>query len=168
MRLFFALWPPRAAAEALHKWASAVHDDTGGRVTQVETIHLTLAFLGDVEEDLLPLLREFKLKAKRHALPIELARYWKHNHIIWVGPEKTPARLSEVVSSLQTFLKQNQFKLEEREFAAHTTLIRKARAPKVLPPLPKIAWPAEEIVLVRSRLSGKGSSYEVVQQYPLS
>ena len=168
MRLFFALWPPRAAAEALHRWARTAHDDTGGRITRLETIHLTLAFLGDVEESLLPLLLDFRIKANALALPIEQARYWKHNHIVWVGPERTPAGLDDVVFFLRTFLKGSQFKLEERPFAAHITLLRKARAPRALPELPKVSWPVEEVVLVRSRLSSKGSSYEVVQRYPLS
>ena len=57
-RLFFALWPPGSAAQALHGWASAAHAQTGGRITREPTIHLTLAFLGD-----LPLEQVSTLKA---------------------------------------------------------------------------------------------------------
>jgi 2'-5' RNA ligase len=168
MRLFFALWPPRAASEALHRWASAVRRETGGRLTRLETIHLTLAFLGDVDELVLPLLQEFRLKGESHTLPINCAHYWKHNQIVWIGPEEIPDELREIVSSLEYFLKEHRFRTEEREFAAHITLIRKARPPKALPPLPEISWPVEEVLLVRSHLSSRGSSYEVLQRYPLS
>ena len=168
MRLFFAAWPPRAAAEALHEWAEVVQRETGGRVARTETIHLTLAFLGDVDDGVLPLLKELNLEGRRHRLQISHARYWKHNEIVWVGPEEVPAELREVVFSLSSFLKNNGFKTEEREFTAHITLIRKARPPRALPELPKPSWPVEEVVLVRSHVSGKGSSYEVLQRYPLS
>ena len=116
----------------------------------------------------MPSLREFKLKGQRHSLPIEQARYWKHNQIVWVGPRNIPRELTGVVSSLGLFLEENRFRTEEREFAAHVTLIRKARAPSELRDLPPIEWPVDEVVLVRSQLSSKGSSYEVLQRYPLS
>jgi 2'-5' RNA ligase len=108
------------------------------------------------------------VQGKRHTLPIERARFWKHNQIVWVGPRETPADLTGVVLSLRSYLKAHQLKVEAREFAAHITLIRKARDPAALPALPEITWPVEELVLVRSRLSSAGSSYEVLQRYPLS
>lgn len=59
------------------------------------------------------------------------------------------------------------FVLERRAFAAHVTLIRKARAPRMLPPLPNVDWPVDEFVLVRSRLSEAGSHYEMLERFPL-
>ncbi|MEW6689228.1 MAG: RNA 2',3'-cyclic phosphodiesterase [Pseudomonadota bacterium] len=158
MRLFFALWPPRAAADALHAWATQVRRASGGRVTRPATIHLTLAFLGEVEETALPDLRNLRIEAEKLNLPIEQARYWAHNRIVWVGPKETPASLATLSKTL---------KEEKRPFAAHITLIRKARDPGPLPALPKIEWPVNEVMLVRSHLSSEGSSYEVLQRYPL-
>ena len=165
MRLFFALWPPRATAEALHKWAASVQ--SGGRLIRVETIHLTLAFLGEVEEGRPSILKNLRMKGEKHSLPIDQARYWKRNDIVWVGPRNMPAELSALVSDLKTFLKENRFRVEEREFAAHVTLIRKVRDPGTLPALPSVPWPINEFVLVRSRISSAGPSYEVLQRYPL-
>jgi 2'-5' RNA ligase len=164
MRLFFALWPPRAAATALHAWAKTVGQ---GKVSRTETIHLTLAFLGDVEERFLPLLLEYKSKERKHSLPIEQARYWKHNQIVWVGPRQIPEGLSGIVFDLKAFLDESKFETEKRPFAAHVTLIRKARDPGELPGLPAVEWPVDEVVLVRSHLSSKGASYEVMHRYPL-
>jgi RNA 2',3'-cyclic 3'-phosphodiesterase len=134
----------------------------------METIHLTLAFLGDVEESALPLLRELRLGGKKHSLPIQQARFWKHNQIIWVGPDTVPQDLGVLATDLKQQLAGKSLETEERPFAAHITLIRKARAPAALPPVPSIFWPVDEVVLVRSHLSGKGASYEVLQRYPLS
>ncbi len=144
-----------------------VHDETGGRVTRLETIHLTLAFLGEVDPERVPELKAFRINAERHSLPIEQARFWKRNDIVWAGPRETPAQLAEVVLSLRLYLKARQFKVEEREFAAHITLVRKAREPAALPALPAVTWPVDDLALVRSRLSSGGSAYEVLQRYPL-
>jgi 2'-5' RNA ligase len=141
---------------------------SGGRVTRAETIHLTLAFLGDVEEECLSVLRKFRIRGERHPLPIEASRYWLHNRIVWVGPYETPQPLQFLAASLRQALNQSNFKTDSRPFASHVTLIRKARDPGVLPPLPGVEWPVEEFVLVRSRLSAAGSSYEVLERFPLS
>lgn len=112
-------------------------------------------------------MKNLRIKGEKHALPIERARFWKHNHIVWAGPREVPAPLAEVVASLRSYLKAHQFKVEEREFAAHITLIRKAREPEAMREPPELSWPVNEVVLVRSRLSPAGSSYEIAQRYPL-
>lgn len=134
----------------------------------METIHLTLAFLGDVEESVLPLLEGLKVQGEKHFLPIDQARYWKHNKIVWVGPDAMPARLEALVENLQMELKANSFALEKRPYAAHITLIRNARVPISLPPLPPTHWPVEECVLVESVPAGKGRDYEVLARYALT
>ena len=168
MRLFFALWPPREAAEALHTWALLAQRATGGRVTRAETIHLTLAFLGEVEAGLACVLQGIPIEGKRHSLPIEEARFWAHNRIVWAGPRETPEALGSLSSSLSLQLKEKGFRTESRKFAAHITLIRKAREAGALPPLPVVDWPVGEIVLVRSQLSAAGSRYEVIGRFALS
>lgn len=165
--MFFAIWPPRVAADALHAWAVAAQRATGGRVTRAETIHLTLAFLGETDEKRLADLKSVSSEGRRHALPIEQARYWPHNRIVWVGPHEIPGFLQALVENLIEELESRRFKTEKRPFAAHITLIRKARDPGALPPLPAVDWPVTEFVLVRSRLSAAGPGYEVLQRFPL-
>ena len=122
-------------------------------MVRAENIHLTLAFLGEVEEK-----PAVSIQGHRHSLPIDQARYWAHNQIVWVGSRETPAPLEALSDSLKT---------ETRRFAAHVTLIRKARDPGRLPPLPAVNWSVDEVVLVNSTLSARGSRYEVLQRYPL-
>jgi len=167
VRLFFALWPPAKTAHLLAQWTHEVSRDTGGSPTASDKIHLTLAFLGDGDaakaHDAAACVR-----GERHALPIEHAHYWKHNKIVWVGPQAMPAQLAAIVNQLHAALKEQGFVLEDRPFAAHVTLLRKARPPKVLPPLPPLDWPVDEFVLVRSRTSPKGATYEWVERFPLT
>jgi len=166
LRLFFALWPPAEAARALAEWADQVRKASGGRATVMETIHLTLAFLGEAD----PVRARETGRAvggKQFQLPIDSAKYWKHNRIVWVGPSQMPAELRALVHGLHHALKHDGFVLEERPFAAHISLIRKANRPASLPPLPQVPWPAEEYLLVRSVVTPRGSRYEPLERFPL-
>jgi 2'-5' RNA ligase len=161
VRLFFAAWPPPEAAAALAQWARGLE----GRPVPAEKIHLTLAFLGEAQPDK-AIAAARRAQGRAHALPIEVAKYWKHNQIVWAGPRETPAALAALADSLHFELFRSEFILERRPFAAHVTLIRKARAAK-LPPLPALDWPVREFLLVRSSLSSKGSTYEPLERFPL-
>jgi 2'-5' RNA ligase len=159
MRLFFALWPPPDTAQALARWASGMQ----GRATAAARIHLTLAFLGEADPQ--PAIDAAKVvKAAPFDLPLEVPKYWRHNRIVWVGPRQTPAQLQALVHSLHGELEQRGFRLEERPFAAHVTLIRNAAPPQPLPELPALAWPAREFVLVRS----VDGAYERLAGFPLA
>jgi RNA 2',3'-cyclic 3'-phosphodiesterase len=167
VRLFFALWPPAATAQALADWAREVCSTSGGRVTATDNIHLTLAFLGDADPDK-AIAAARRVRASRHHLPIDSAKYVRRNEMVWVGPATTPPALQDLVAQLHASLRAQSFTLEDRPFAAHVTLIRKARQPQSIPPLPRVEWPAKEFILVRSRTSSKGSTYEPVERFPVS
>ena len=165
MRIFFALWPPPATARALAQWALEAQRETGGKPTDAAKIHLTLAFLGDADAQ--RALRAARaVQASPHSLPIEQASHWRGNGIVWAGPRATPAPLNALVEALGMALYREEFALERRPFAAHVTLIRKARGAS-LPPLPAVDWPVSEFLLVRSALSSAGSSYEPLERFAL-
>lgn len=166
MRLFFASWPPRETAQALGRWASEVCNESGGKLTVVENIHLTLAFLGEAEPER-AIAAARLAKGRRHRLPIDVARYVKRNQMLWVGPSAVPENLLSLVAELHGALRSDGFSLEERPFAAHITLIRKARRPTSIPPLPEVAWPIDEFLLIRSRTSSSGSTYQPVERFAL-
>lgn len=166
MRLFFACWPPAGTAQALARWASEVCHEAGGKLPGVENIHLTLAFLGEAEPD--PALAAARrIEGRRHDLPIDAARYVKRNQMVWVGPSAAPTNLLTLVTELHRELRSDGFMLEERPFAAHVTLIRKARRPTAIAPLPRVAWPVDEFLLVRSKTSPRGSTYEPLERFAL-
>jgi RNA 2',3'-cyclic 3'-phosphodiesterase len=158
MRLFFALWPPSETALTLAKWAGKVQ----GREIPAAKIHLTLAFLGDAEHR--SAIEAAKaVKAAPFDLPLDVAKYWQHNKIVWVGPKQTPPALQAMVHSLHGELERRGFRLEDHPFAAHVTLLRDAAAPKSLPALPALSWPVREFVLMRS----VHGAYERVEAFPL-
>jgi 2'-5' RNA ligase len=156
VRLFFAVWPPRETAAALHEWSKALR----GKATPTEKIHLTLAFLGDADPQQ-AVAAARPVRARRQRLALDTARYVKRNEMIWAVAREAPM---ELVGALHASLTRAGFVLEKRPFAAHVTLLRKAPPPGELPPLPRAEWPIDEFVLVRSR----GSIYEPVERFPLS
>ena len=159
MRLFFALWPPRETALALERWAQAVE----GRRTPAGNIHLTLAFLGEADVQK-ALAAASRVQAAGFRLPIEEARHWDHNGIVWAGPHRAPAELARLVEALQLELYREAFILERRPFAPHVTLVRKAAPPPALPGLPRVVWPAREFLLV----SSAGGAYRTLERFALS
>jgi 2'-5' RNA ligase len=168
-RLFFASWPPAATAGALAHWAAGVQRAAGGRALDASRIHLTLAFLGEVtsERAAAAVAAARGVRGAPHELPLEEARYWAHNRIVWVGPRELPASLEALAALLAAAQLEGGFALERRRFAAHVTLLRKVPAGPGLPPLPKFVWPVEEFTLVRSTLAAGGSRYEILERFAL-
>jgi 2'-5' RNA ligase len=157
MRLFFALWPPPDTALALERWAQGVE----GRRTPADRIHLTLAFLGEADEQRASAAAR-RVQVGQFWLPIEEARHWGHNDIVWAGPRRIPEELGCLAEALQLELYKDNFILERRPFAAHVTLARKAAA-QSLPALPRLEWPVKEFALV----SSADGSYRTLERFPL-
>jgi len=163
MRLFFALWPPREAARALADWAGEAARESGGRATAEEKIHLTLAFLGEAKPEK-AIAGARRVRGQAHELLVQKAVYWKQNSIIWAGPHDTSPEMLRLAENLQMQLYLQEFILERRPFAAHVTLVRKAREPRQLPELPRVEWPVNQFLLVRS-ISGR---YEPLERFPIA
>jgi RNA 2',3'-cyclic 3'-phosphodiesterase len=169
LRVFFAIWPTEPAARALHDWAGALATTTGGKVMPAQTIHLTLAFLGSVDSARVPAAIDAarQVSGRPTSLPIEQCRYWPRSRIVWVGPRETPVEVSELARSLAQALRRAGFALEKRAFAAHVTLLRKARGTRALPSPPAVSWPVDEFTLVRSVTASEGSRYEILARFAL-
>lgn len=167
LRLFFALWPTHGAAEALAAWAAPIARATRGRLTKAATIHLTLAFLGELPAGRLgdAVRAARRVAFEPFAFTLDEARYWKHNRILWAGASRPPAALGDLAASLGAALREEAFALEQREFVAHVTLARRGERPAALPPLSPVEWPVAEFVLVRSQPSAAGSHYAVLERF---
>jgi RNA 2',3'-cyclic 3'-phosphodiesterase len=173
-RLFFALWPSAEAAEQLAGIAGVTAADWGGKPTRRETIHLTLAFLGDVPESIIPGLVAVarRVQAAPFALQIDHLEFWQRQHLLWAGPSAVPAALNALAERLHVELAEAGFGLADarRSFVPHVTLVRKTpleSAPRQLPVISPIAWPVPGFVLVRSRLSAAGPDYQRIAEFPL-
>ncbi|MBP7204084.1 MAG: RNA 2',3'-cyclic phosphodiesterase [Propionivibrio sp.] len=175
MRLFFALWPSPAAAERLARVATDAAARLGGKPTRLETLHLTLAFLGEVADENVPRLVDLvsNLRAEPIELRIDQPGYWRRNCLFWAGCHDTLAPLETLVAELRQRLGAAGFTVSngERPFTPHVTLVRKI--PEIplnaaLPAIGPIEWRCSDFVLVRSQLSEKGPSYEPLARFALT
>ena len=172
-RVFFALWPPPEAARHLSAVADSFAKCAGGRATRQATVHLTLAFLGDVAVERLPDLEGAARNVRAAAFDLRLDQFglWHHNRIFWAGSSVVPPALVELASALSAGLQAAGFDVADarRNFTPHVTLVRKVKtldAP--LPPGQMLSWRCTKFVLVRSQLSASGASYQTLAEFPLS
>jgi RNA 2',3'-cyclic 3'-phosphodiesterase len=168
LRLFFALWPDDRARAKLTAYARATHERTGGRIMRPEGLHITLAFLGDVDAARLDALRDIagSVAVQPFDWTLDEAGYWNHNRIVWVGATAVPVQLGTLVADLRAALKTADFVFDAKPFVPHTTLIRKGAPPRELPALAPIPWHVTRFVLVRSVLGEQGSRYEIAGSWP--
>ncbi len=169
VRLYFALWPERHLAEALLVHGETLQRAIGGRLTRVESIHLTLAFLGAVPETRLDVLCDppGSIAVPGFVMDFDRLGAWPHNGIGWIAPGADPSGLAQLQSRLSAWLASAGFELEARPFAPHVTLVRKARNRFETQVIEPVRWPVADFCLVRSTLSSAGSRYEVIARFKL-
>jgi RNA 2',3'-cyclic 3'-phosphodiesterase len=169
LRLYYALWPDRAVAERLLEHAAILQAAVGGRITRLESVHLTLAFLGDVAEARVTELLSppSTIAVERFVLDIDEMGVWRHNGIGWVAPSVTPVALADLYARLSVWLESIGFALEKRAFKAHVTLLRKGTGNVGTASIETIRWPVNEYVLVQSIPGEAGTRYEILGRFPL-
>jgi RNA 2',3'-cyclic 3'-phosphodiesterase len=167
MRLFFALWPGDRVRASLAHVAGELAALADGKSVPTGKIHLTLAFLGEIEAERLAAARDAARQARgsRFELVLDEVGSFRKAAVAWAGPTRVPAPLAELQSSLDIALRARGFALDERPFVAHVTLARKIG--KIVPRAPTLAirWRPRDFALVRSE-AGTGH-YEVVETWPL-
>lgn len=176
MRLFFALWPSEAARQQLAAVAvSCAQYVGGGRATRPETIHLTLAFLGEVPDAQLSSVIETGRAIRQAPFNVCVDRLgcWRHNRLLWAGCASQPPSLPALAEALRQKLMAAGvvFAEDKRLFMPHLTLVRKIPATGGVEPLPAIepiSWFCSNFVLVESQLTSTGSVYRTVAEFPLA
>jgi len=141
----------------------------GGRRTRDDSLHLTLAFMGDVDSVRLAelLAPPAELSVARFTLTFDRWGCWPRNGVAWVAPSRVPAPLRELATEMEGWLRHTGFELDVRPFNPHVTLVRKAHCTRLPDSTPSIEWPVEDFALVRSTLAPAGSRYEIIGRWPL-
>ena len=171
LRLFFALWPDDATRDALNRTGKWLHQHWGGRRMRAETVHITLAFLGETPAERLDDLVACadSVDTDAYDLVLDQAGYWRHNHIGWLGASETPPQHFELVRALNVALQQAGFPVDARPHVPHVTLLRNSRGGEgEVPACTPVVWPIREFVLVQSNLDVAGAHYEVIRRWALA
>lgn len=163
-RLFFALWPDADVCAKLHQCAGHAHQRLGGRLMRADTLHLTLAFLGKVEEARVPVLQSL-LQGRAWPLGtllLDRLGHFRGPRIVWAGPDRAVPWLTQLHDALLAALTDRGFVLPDARFRPHVSLLRDVdRAdPDCLKLAEPVFWPVRHIVLVQSMPRASGSYYQ--------
>lgn len=169
-RLFFALWPPVELSRELYQLAGSVLRDGTGRRVLPENIHLTLAFLGSVDASFRECAERAAatIRAVSFTLMLEQAGHWPKSGILWIGPRQTPPLLLHLVQELNAGFAGCGYEAEQRPYAAHLTLARKARPRGDIHFMEPRAWEINRFHLVQSHTHVDGARYEMLRSWPLN
>jgi 2'-5' RNA ligase len=168
-RLFFALWPDEAIQKKLHTTVTSLHKKHGARQVPRQNIHMTLQFLGDVPESVMPCLAEAasEVHGQPFSLNINKLIHRERQRMIWAVPSETPEVLRNLATSLGKQLEQCGVQTEKRPYLAHITLVRKlSRLPRPVE-LSPLQWDVEEFCLVESAPQSTGAVYTVLEKWRL-
>ncbi|MFC9946952.1 RNA 2',3'-cyclic phosphodiesterase [Streptomyces pratensis] len=184
-RLFAAVLPPGPAVQELAGAVAPLHGLPGAvnlRWTARAGWHYTLAFLGNVDEELLPELYARLERAAHRTEPFPLRIHGGgrfDGRAFWAGAEGGLDTLRLLASRAHAAARKAGVPMEEhRHYTPHLTLAR-SRVPTDLTPytgalegFDGMSWEVGEIGLVRSNLPvdgvpGEQPRYEVVQAWPL-
>ncbi|MDF0370796.1 MULTISPECIES: RNA 2',3'-cyclic phosphodiesterase [Streptomyces] len=184
-RLFVAVLPPGPAADELAGAVAPLHRLPGAmdlRWTAREGWHYTLAFLGNVDEELLPALYTRLERAAHRTEPFPLrirggGRF--DGRVLWAGAEGGLGTLRLLAERAAAAARKSGILMEEHQrHTPHLTLAR-SRAQADLAPYTAALegfdgtpWEVGEIGLVRSDLPvdgvpGEQPRYRVVRAWPL-
>lgn len=160
MRLFVALVP---SAHALAELDAAVGERAadGVRWGRPDQWHLTLAFLGEVDDRARTgLCERLARAAARHPPPTLALAGGGHfgGRVLWAGVDGDKAGLRRLAESVRAAARRCGLPVEQRPYRPHLTLARARPGADLAPLAARLAgfagapWTAEELHLVRSRL----------------
>lgn len=165
LRLFFALPCPPEPAAAICTWRDGLA--LGGKPVAADSLHLTLAFLGQQPHARLEELQLLAAGIEAPPFTLELDRLGGHRGTLWLEPSQMPAALAALAGDLQLRLLAIGVVLDSRPFRAHLTLLRHAGA-RPAQAAPDFAWPVEHFVLYASEPSARGMRYRELGRWPLA
>lgn len=136
---------------------------------RADTLHLTLAFLGEVSarhrDVLLRDIHDIALGA--FELCLDHPGHWPHNRIGWLGLRQPSPPLESLVQDLRDQICALAVPCDARPHTPHVTLLRNTPggvAPECLP----VNWLVDGFVLVASNPQADGAHYEVLRKWSLA
>jgi 2'-5' RNA ligase len=146
-------------------------------------IHLTLKFLGPVEESKIQRVCEAAGRAARAIGPIEITIAGagcfpsaRSPRVLWIGLREVPGDLKRLYEAIEDEMAGCGFELEGRRFSPHLTIGRMRSQHNARPLAERLlltgfaaeSFHAREITVMRSDLKPTGSIYTPLAVVPLS
>jgi 2'-5' RNA ligase len=186
MRLFVAVHLPDEMKEELYaSFSGAVKGRVRGlRFVPPANVHVTLKFLGETDEGLIPSIEEkLKTVADEHGLftmKVNGAGAFpdvKRPRVIWAGVKEGRDELAELAEAVESGLEPLGFEPERRPFRGHITVAR-VKNPAAAKAVGGIvaanegrefgSFDVKSFALVRSELKPDGAVYSDVREFGLT
>jgi 2'-5' RNA ligase len=180
IRLFVALKIPDVVKSEIFKHCyAAAESPSDYRWEDKDKVHLTLKFIGEVKEELLPQITdELEFVKNYSSFDCKISRFgffFRDNQakILWCNVE-TDDSIVLLVDQLNIRLQKYDIEIEKRKFKGHLTLMRikKPVSENFIKRFKEysfnpIEFNANEIALIQSVLKPVGSEYKVLKIYEL-
>jgi RNA 2',3'-cyclic 3'-phosphodiesterase len=177
-RTFIAIDLPLSVKEEIGRIQKLIWKNTSfeGKLTEHENLHLTLKFLGEIDEDAIEKVKKILAEIKMKAFNVECSEVGVFSKdfikIVWLKLDSN--EIYELQKNIDEKLK-GLFQIEAR-FMSHVTMIRiknvkdkntfldylKSIKPK------KISFILKEFSLKKSDLQAKGPIYEDIENFKLA
>lgn len=172
MRIFISIDIPEEVKKEIKKIQDELPNFIGKK-TEVKNLHLTLKFLGEIDEEKIMRVREKLKEIKFQKFEVEIDSIGlfspKFIKIVWLHVTNCDNLQKQIDGKLKNLFE------EERSFMSHLTIARIkaiANRNKFLEEIkkidiPKIKFIVEKFKLKKSILERQGPKYETIEEYNL-
>ncbi|MFH1837297.1 MAG: RNA 2',3'-cyclic phosphodiesterase [Candidatus Omnitrophota bacterium] len=182
IRTFIAIELSQKAKDEISRIISVLKKtDVEAKWVRPGTVHITLRFLGSIDEDRIAGIETKLKKIASEADPfkimlsnISVFPNWRRPKVVWVGAEDQNSEIQELHSKIDDVLEKESFDKTAKPFETHITLCRLKSGKNVQqlkeaiasitvsPIITKIS----KIILFRSDLTSKGAIHTPLVEFP--
>lgn len=158
-KVFLGLWPDDVLRKQIDALATSC--DAGGKPVPASNLHITLVFVGFVDETKLQCIKNFAETVKVGSFELKIDKTGNfNNRISWLGCKQIPVELTLLQQALETGLQKHcDYQSEKRPYTPHITLQRRISKPVSLELEKPIIWPVNHFSLIQSQQEETTSVY---------
>ena len=129
-RVFFALWPDSRQRDRLRDVINSVARNVEGKAVDRREWHITLAFIGDIDEQRIPDLqaRASQINVEPFRLGFDRLEFWARPKVACLVTATVPTELEKLVAELNAVMQEFGVIPKDRTYRPHITVSRSVRA----------------------------------------
>jgi len=164
-RLFFALWPDESTRQACAEVVNPLKHAGGKRVLP-ENLHVTLVFLGSVDEatEAVLISAANAIAVPKLTITFDRLDFWRKPRILCLTGRTEGGELKTLVAELNAVSQTLGIGIDKRPYTPHVTLIRKIKDARPITFKP-IVWQSDSFCLIESRTLPEGVEYRVIREW---